>query len=643
MRTATHIETVPEKLIRAHNFTRLTLLRFSMSFMRSIFLLVSLLASAIFAAAQQPTTLLVDADHRPAISLDGPWHFIVDPERSGWGSNTDVPSTNGYAANGHYHPGRQLIEYDFSRSPVLQVPGDWNSQRQDLFYYEGLLWYERDFTYHSRAHTRVFLRIGAANYEAHVFVNDIHACDHEGGFTPFDCEITHALKNGSNFVVIAVDNRRTAERVPALETDWWDYGGLTRDVSLVEVPDSFIDDESLHLNPDGSIEGYAHLVDAKTGTTVSLSIPALHIRRKATTNAGGRASFSFHPRGLERWSPEHPRLYRVTFSAGADRLTDDIGFRTIAVSGDRILLNGKPIFLRGVSIHAEAPIRSGRAWSEKDVRTLLGWAKELHCNFVRLPHYPHDERMTRLADKFGILVWSEIPVYWDIDWTNPHTLQIAQQQLHEMIRRDRDKASVILWSMSNETPNKPQRTAFIEKLIAQARKEDPTRLITSAFVTPFHNKVATLDDPLAADLDVLGYNEYIGWYTDTPESASQYRWKDPLHKPLIISEFGGGAKAGMHGPATERFTEEYQASIYKNQFLMFRHIPFLCGMSPWILMDFRSPTRQLPGIQDLYNRKGLVSNTGERKKAFFVLQHYYEQLEGKDGERGLFQTQISVK
>jgi beta-glucuronidase len=595
--------------------------------MRRALLLLALSVFSLLAAAQSMTTLLVDVDHRPAISLDGPWHFIVDPYRGGWGSNTDVPGTRGYAADAHYKPGGPLLEYDFAKSPVLQVPGDWNSQRQDLFHYEGLLWYQRDFTYHPKQHTRVFLHIGAANYEVHVFVNGVHVCDHEGGFTPFDCELTGIVKDGSNFAVIAVDDQRKTDGVPTIKTDWWNYGGLTRDVSLVEVPETFIDDESLHLNSDGVISGYAHVEGAKAGMKVSLSIPDMQEEKTAVAGEDGRAEFSFHPNNLDRWSPEHPRLYRVTFSAGLDHLADDIGFRTIAVSGDQILLNGKPIFLRGVSVQDEAPYRSGRAWSEADAETLLGWAKELNCNYVRLVHFPHDERATRVADKLGILVWSEIPVYWNIDWTNPHTLAVAEQQLHEMIRRDHNKASVILWSMSNETPNKPERTAFIEKLIAQAREEDPTRLITSALLTPFHGKTAVLDDPLGADLDVLGYNEYIGWYMDTPESAAEYKWEDPMHKPVIMSEFGGGAKAGMHGPATERFTEEYQTAIYKNQFLMFRNMPFLRGLSPWVLMDFRSPTRQLPGIQDGYNRKGLVSDKGVKKQAFFVLQDYYAHMQ----------------
>lgn len=581
----------------------------------------ALLASAVH--AQQPT-LLVDVDHRPQISLDGPWHFLPDPYREGWGSKPHA-NLHGYAANAHYVPGGPLVQYDFSRSPTLNVPGDWNSQDKSLFYYEGLLWYQRDFRYHPKPHTRVFLHFGAASYAASVFVNDQQACDHEGGFTPFDCDITSTVKNGDNFVVVAVDNTRKVDRVPTLRKDWWNYGGLTRPVSLVEVPETYIDDESLQLDRNSAhhLEGYVHVVNAEPGTRVTLRIPDLQVDQSSATDANGRAAFDFDAPGLELWSPEHPRLYNVEFSAGPDRLSDSIGFRTVEVRGDQILLNGKPIFLRGVSYHDEAPYRSGRAWSEQDATTLLGWAKELHCNFVRMAHYPHTENEYRVADKLGLLVWEEIPVYWDIDWTNPHTLEAAKQQLHEMIRRDHNHASVILWSMSNETPESPERDAFIHQLAVQARAEDPSRLITSAIVTHFHGTTAVLDDPLGKDLDVLGYNEYLGWYQGKPDDIPSYTWQDPMGKPVIVSEFGAGAKAGLHGPATEMFTEEYQDYVYRQQFRMFANIPFLRGMTPWVLMDLRSPMRQLPGIQDEYNRKGLISDKGEKKKAFFTLQQYY--------------------
>jgi beta-glucuronidase len=185
---------------------------------------------------------------------------------------------------------------------------------------------------------------------------------------------------------------------------------------------------------------------------VTVKVPELNLTQTASTNAQGQASFSLSAANLEPWSPEKPKLYDMEISAASDHLKDSIGFRTIEVQGENILLNGKSVFLRGISIHAEAPYRSGRAWSQQDAETLLGWAKELGANFVRLAHYPHDERMTRLADRMGIMVWSEVPVYWMIEWDNPATLANATNQLKEMIRRDRNNASVVLRSVANETP-----------------------------------------------------------------------------------------------------------------------------------------------------------------------------------------------
>jgi beta-glucuronidase len=295
------------------------------------------------------------------------------------------------------------------------------------------------------------------------------------------------------------------------------------------------------------------------------------------------------------------------------------------VHGTEILLNGSPIFLRGVSIHAEAPYRTGRACTDEDMKILLGWVRELGGNYVRLAHYPHDERMTRLADRLGLLVWSEIPVYWAVEFDNPAVLAKAEQQLHEMIRRDRDKASVLLWSVANETPMTPARIEFLKMLVRQARDQDPNRLVTAALLVRAEGRTKIIDDPLGEALDVIGFNEYIGWYEQTPEDADKTTWKVGYDKPLIVSEFGGDAKFGLHGDPDTRWTEEYQANLYRHQLNMLKGITQLRGMSPWILMDFRSPRRPLPGIQDFFNRKGLISDQGEKKEAFYVLQAAYKE------------------
>ncbi len=381
-------------------------------------------------AADSKPTLLVNSDHRTSISLDGDWHVIVDPYDNGYYDFRMQPRADGYFRNEKPDSSSKLVEYDFSKSATLKVPGDWNSQRDSLFFYEGTIWYEKDFQYQRKPNTRTYFHVGAANYTAHVWVNGQKACDHQGGYTPFDCEVTALLHDGDNFAVIHVNNQRTRDGVPTLNTDWWNYGGLTRDVSLVETPQTFIDDYSLQLQRDGStISGWVHVVDAPAGTPVAVTISELGLTQSAATDAQGRAMFSRKTTSLQRWSPESPKLYDVELSAANDHLKDSVGFRTIEVQGDNILLNGKPVFLRGVSIHAEAPFRSGRAWSEQDAETLLGWAKELGANFVRLAHYPHDERMTRLADRMGLMVWSEVPVYWMIEWDNPSTLANATNQL----------------------------------------------------------------------------------------------------------------------------------------------------------------------------------------------------------------------
>ena len=599
-------------------------------------LLLSLLAAPVAIRAQQASTVLVDSDHRQTASLNGEWHYMLDPYSAGLADFQGAINQHGFFEDREPEAGANttanngLLEYSFARSPTLKVPGDWNTQREALLNYEGLLWYQRDFNFTLKPGSRVFFHVGAANYKAKLFVDGKHICDHEGGFTPFDCEVTSVLHNRRNFAVIAVDDTRLADGIPTLKTDWYNYGGLTRDVSLVTVPETFIDDYDLHLSraDHKTIEGYVHVSNAAAGSKVHISIAGAHAETDATTDAAGRAAISFVPADLELWAPGHPKLYKVELASGGDKLTDEIGFRTIEVQGSKILLNGKAVVLHGINMHAEAPYRSGRVNTDADVKTLFDWAQELGCNFVRLAHYPHDERMTREADRRGILVWSEVPVYWGIHFSDAAVLAKAEQQLGENIRRDRNKASVILWSIANETPNTPARTEFLTKLAAFAHETDATRLVTAALLV--HNgegaqaNTKIVDDPLGKALDVIGTNEYAGWYEMSPEKIANVTWDIRYDKPVIMSEFGGGAKAGLHGPETERWTEEFQALIYRNQIAMLNKIPQLRGTTPWILMDFRSPVRLLPGVQDGFNRKGLISNEGKKKLAFSVLQKAYK-------------------
>ncbi|HAZ02686.1 MAG: beta-glucuronidase [Bacteroidetes bacterium GWA2_40_14] len=576
---------------------------------------------------------------RPSQSLNGTWNYIVDPYETGYynyryqpydevGKKADAAFFNNAKPSGK----SDLIEYNFDESDTIQVPGDWNTQKEKLFYYEGTIWYKKSFDYQRKSATnRVFLHFGAVNYQADVYLNGTKLGKHLGGFTPFSFEVSEVLKKTGNYLVVKVDNKRHKEGVPTLNTDWWNYGGITRDVKLVEVPADFISEHVLQMDTEksGFLSGYIQLNGSQNANQeVKVNIPELKIQTKWVTDAQGRTNISVPIKKINFWSPENPYLYPVLITTNQDTLRDTIGFRTIKTQGTKLLLNNKEVFLRGICIHEENALRGGRAYSDDDAKMLLGWAKELGCNYVRLAHYPHNEHMVRLADEMGIMVWEEIPVYWTIQWENAETYQNAVTQLKDVIRRDKNRASVIIWSMANETPNSSPRFEFLSNLAKTAKNLDNTRLISAALEqgsVEGNPSVRTISDPFADVVDVLSFNQYIGWYDGLPDKCSQITWEITQNKPVLISEFGADARFGFHADSLTRFSEEYQAYVYTETLKMFSKIPQLSGFSPWILVDFRSPRRVLPNIQDGWNRKGLISSGGERKQAFYILQEYYRQ------------------
>ncbi len=561
---------------------------------------------------------------RENLGLDGNWHYMVDPYLTGQSSR--------YYRNVRPGSKSDFVEYDFGASPSLEVPGDWNSQDPKLLYYEGMVWYQRDFKWHPRSGRRYFLHFGSVNYEAKVYLNGKMLGSHRGGFTPFQFEVTGRLNDGDNFIVVSVDNTRRKEFVPTLNYDWWNYGGITGDVNLVEMPETFIADYEVQLarGDTSLISGRVRLNGPRPSGPVQISIPAAGIRIRALAGADGNARFTDPVRGLELWSPAHPRLYRVQIMSAGDTVEDEIGFRTITARGRELLLNGKPIFLRGVCLHDENPLIPGRPRSGADERMLLGWAKSMDCNFIRLAHYPHNESEARIADQMGLLLWEEVPVYWDIDWTSDSTLESAEDQLGDLIGRDKNRASVIIWSIGNETPSIPPRDTFMAKLADLAHRLDPTRMVSAALLVHDQgNHTIAVDDPLGDLVDVVSFNEYYGWYVGGISDIGKYRFRIPYDKPALISEFGAGALGGYHADSLTRWSEEYQETFYREQLRMIGGISGLSGTCPWVLVDFRSPKRLNPEFQNGWNRKGLFTSTGQKKKAFFLMQAFYEQMEAR--------------
>lgn len=591
--------------------------------------------------AQEP--LIVNTYNRSSVSLNGSWNYIVDPYENGYYNyryeafdRQENPGKGAFFLHSKPDGPSDLVEYDFDKMDSITVPGDWNTQKERLFYYEGTVWYKKTFEYaFAKASQRAFLYFEASNYKTEVYLNGEKLGTHLGGFTPFNFEITHLLKAQENHLIVKVDNKRIKEGVPTLNTDWWNYGGLTRDVKIVTTAKTFIQDYVVQLDPNDAsrIAGSITLNgEKKAQKEVQIIIPELQIRKALTTDQNGVASFTIAAGDIDYWSLDTPTLYEVLLETEEDKVLDQIGFRNIKTQGKQILLNDQPIFLKGISIHEESPSRGGRGYSIEDARQLLQWAKELGCNYVRLAHYPHNEHMVRLADKMGILVWEENPVYWTIAWENEDTYANAQNQLAEVINRDKNRAAVIIWSMANETPTSDARNTFLTKLAAFTRAKDPTRLISAALEQSDYQGdkfVRTISDPYAEVVDILSFNQYIGWYDGLPEKATKIRWNITQNKPVLVSEFGAGAKYGVHGPKNERWTEEYQEHLYIETLKMLDKIDQLQGFSPWILVDFRSPRRVLPEIQDGWNRKGLISEKGEKKKAFFILRDFYNRKQSK--------------
>lgn len=617
-------------------------------------------------------------DSRELQSLNGSWKLLVDPMQVG----TPGGFFGGWATTRTPVDAFQLLEYSYPDAADIRVPGDFNTQRQELFFYRDTVWYQRNFNVEAEANTRYHLWFGGANFDATVFLNGTPVARHKGGYVPFSVDVTAHLQPEGNDLVIRINNRLGDDTVPTGRTDWWPYGGLTRDVMLVATPEQYIVNAKVVLNNDRNAitaevvtEGFA------AGDEVTVVIPQLDISQTARITDNGDAQLSI-PAQPELWHPDAPKLYRVELAAGDDRVSDQIGFRTIETSGTTIMLNGEPIKFKGISTHEEPIGRDGVAYSEADMRVLFSEAKNLGVNFVRAAHYPYSRHAARVADEMGILLWEEVPIYWNIAWENADTLAIARDQISRLIERDWNRASVVIWSVANETPYSESRMKFLGRLIDDVRELDDSRLVSAALLgdtrrelkhvaahlaahgqgsdiasdqekaifqgvlaaagdaapEPGSSFTLVIDDPLGELVDIVSYNEYFGWYYAralAPQMGvseqtirklmlqfiPQVTMSTAFGKPMFISEFGAGAKAGKRGEGV--WTEDYQAAVYRAQIAMLSQSPQVQGMTPWILKDFRAMLRTLPGIQDYRNRKGLIDQNGRRKQAFYVLRDFY--------------------
>lgn len=554
---------------------------------------------------------------RNAQSLDGDWNFCVDL--------LDTGLRQKWFAMQPGDPADRSLPWDYDphMGETVPVPSNWQMLQDRWYFFEGGSWYTRPLDIEPDPEGRLFLRIGAASYDCKVFLNGAYLGNHLGASTPFFVELTDHVLPGRNWLMLFVDNRRRPDRLPMQNTDWFNYGGIYREVSLYRTPGTVIRDLFVTLAP-GRYDLIRAEIEVEGATEARLRIDGLVDQMIPLTDGRAVVEIVAKPR---LWSTDDPHLYDVELTAGSDRVSDRVGFRQIERRGTEILLNDNPIWLRGIAVH-EDDEKLGKVTNREDLTRRFDHARALNCNFMRLAHYPHHEAASRMADERGILIWAEIPVYWAIDFTNPSTRADARNQLAELVRRDRNRASVVIWSVGNENPDTDARLAFMSDLAALARQMDPTRLIAAACLV--NHTTLRIEDRLAAHLDIIGINEYYGWYDKDFEDLETIGRNSDPDRPVVISETGADADITPQGPRTGLFSEAYQAEVYRRQIATLSRLDYVKGMSPWILYDFRTERRQ--GIyQRGWNRKGLVAaDKTTRKEAFGILSDFYARRAAGD-------------
>ena len=629
----------------------------------------------------KPSNLIGWIDNREYLSLNGQWKYIVDPMNNG------LPETSffgGFPENKTQKDGYELIEYNFDQADVINVPGAWNEQKDELFFYQGSIWLFKKFNFNIDPNKLNHLYIGASNFSTKIFLNGERVGQFNSGYTAFNFDISDYLINGENVLLVQINANLSENSVPTKKTDWWPYGGLVGDVLIVNTPKIFIENAYVQISDlQKKRLNFRAKLNLNKNMNIKLIIDELNLQRSFTTNKNGEIDEFIKFKNIDLWSPDNPKLYNVTVKIEGDEIVDQIGFREIKTKGKQIFLNGTPIKFKGISMHAEPIGEKGVAFSKAHFESLVTTSKELNINFIRAAHYPYTRHMAKVCDELGIMLWEEIPVYWNINWTNKQTKEDALNMLSNLVTRDWNRASVVVWSLGNETPFSKDRMTFMNDLKDRLGELDVSRLKSAAILSgdaqTFSKLISiiakvglekkdltakeryifeeivknvpipvekllpfeiNINDPLANELDLIAYNEYFGWYYTSFFSAQigiresllreimfelmpSFIIRSEFNKPIHISEFGAGAKHSFK-KTNQVWSEEYQAKVYLKQLEMLKSNPQVQGISPWILKDFRSMMRPLNNVQDFYNRKGLIDENGNKKQAFSVLSNFYD-------------------
>jgi beta-glucuronidase len=589
---------------------------------------------------------------RPSLDLNGIWKFNPDPyqrckQQQWW---------RAVGSDQSFFPC-----WDPAGLWDIQVPGTWKTQFEELKWYDGDANYVRDFDAPPLdGETEAFLVFDGVVYAADVYLNGHHVARHEHGYSPFVCRVTEYLRR-RNRIFVLVDNKLSPDRVPGVRFDWNNDGGIINGVKLIFVPATHVQNFRTWTRLEGEeavigVEVHLASRDRAAREAVEFAIPELGVRVTLDVAAGASAKAEVRvPRGrIELWSPAHPRLYTTTVSTRHETLTDEIGYREVRTRGRDVLLNGEPIRLYGVCVHSEFR-GTGRTATEAGIAEIVARAKDLGCNFLRCAHYPYAEMWGRAMDRAGLLWWEEVPVYWLPTIHREDMTAKALGMLRDTIVRDWNRASLIIWSVSNECAGDAGHAfdlaggnyPYWVKACKLVREMDPSRLISSA--DSGHRRVLGAGwSPDRADafdnnfddaawmpghpdafydlLDVLSGNVYV-----TGEGHGKVAYHkfvamlERYNKPLMISEFGYMSLRGsdaMPGVTPNSLgSEARHERVLREAYHSFRQLPQITGYMPWCLTDVRVPMHwRWYNAGKAVFRYGLLDEEGREKRAYAVVK-----------------------
>ena len=588
-----------------------------------------------------------DTVSRERKSLNGLWQFCFDAE--------GVGRTEGW------------WNRPLAGAREIPVPASYNDIFADANVRDhvGDVWYQTLVRVPSRwAGERIVLRFDSATHRAVAWVNGTQVVEHEGGYTPFEADVTDVVEPGAeNRVTVVVNNVLTWQSIPpgyVEETpegrrqfyfhDFFNYAGLHRTVWLYTTPTSYVSDITVVTGLSGSTGTVNYRVETvgAEGSEVRVTLrdaEGAEVAR-ATGSSGELSVQDVHP-----WRPGEGYLYDLTVElwgtgeAPIDVYSLGVGVRTVQVDGARFLINGEPFYFRGFGKHEDSVVRGkgyDNAYMVHDF-VLMEW---LGANSFRTSHYPYAEEVLDYADRHGIVVIDETPAVglntgigggifggkpmktFSEETVNAATQDVHRQAIRELVARDKNHPSVVIWSIANEPESDtPESRAYFEPLAAEARRLDPSRPV--GFVNVM---LAPADKDVVSDLfDVLMLNRYYGWYVNSGDLANAERaleaelqaWVKKHRKPIIFTEYGADTIAGLHSVTPIPWTEEYQADLLEMTHRVFDRVDAVVGEQIWAFADFATGFAifRVDG-----NKKGVFTRDRRPKAAAHLLRRRWQRL-----------------